>query len=301
MKKNIVKVALLCLMCLAGCSMGLRFEQMGRHYKTYVADSIIVRQATKVGVIACSNGGEINGSDISMDVGDVLDVTGNVALGLLQGGIVFSTRSGYKGIYYKYYPDQITPSLEMQTDSITYTISSTIALMARDSLNARGYEASLLENIPRHGSISIQQVTENAKKQGYDAVFIVYYTLLNSWNIHAGTSEVSVGGSWSNGQYRPPSTVRIEIVRPINRYAMVPNAALIDTKKNTVLWSNSYYGLVQNASIPNISQESFNNSVSEPVLKYGDDKASIAIANAMEIVFNPPLWRKSFTPLPSKK
>lgn len=289
----------------SGCSMGLRWGQMGRHFKSSMPDSTAVLKTEKVAVCAFSNGALIPVTSVGSDVGTATDMGFFILTRIIPGAWLFPPPSYQsKGLRYQLFPDEIEAQMEIHSDSSTAKLSSHICDIVCDSLRRRGYSAIAFKP-PPSDTVRLEELLANAQKSDYDAVFVVYYSLVTGWLAVEGYDHVNIPEHTAYDRNGHVFTVAkeeydVEILGAQAKYAILPNAALIRLSDKKILWSTCYYGLVKNASIPNPSQESLNFVVSAPVLQYSDNRVLGAGSKAMTIIFNPPNWRDSYIPLPRK-
>lgn len=293
-------VCCLCMVCLgiAGCTIGLRTNQQGRHFKTEMEDSTAILALSNIGVCSIAK----KGYSFETSNKDCLAAT-EWWLTLLPG-FMFPIDYHYNYDYnVRMFPGNITPDSVVQLEPDTNHLSDTISGFVIDSLTAKGYAVQKF-----YGSIDsvmqIKDVVLKAKEQGFDALFITTYIVWSKWAVPDHIDTIARTETTRFGFNGPTfSTIKKEPImrfKSTTRNAIAPSAALIRTADGKILWKTYNYGLVQNAYLPNISNEPFNEVVAEAIIRNSNDSLVKAAANAMHILFKPKLWRGSFIPLPVK-
>ncbi|MDP4219043.1 MAG: hypothetical protein Q8916_01660 [Bacteroidota bacterium] len=254
--KNKLSIFVLCTasLLLSSCS-GLFVGNKGDFFHTSLGDTSEVHQMKSVGVYVFSNG-ETRGG-----VYNFLESTSVFPDEVQQGA--------------KFYPDTANsgPSLEL-ANAIT------------KELLDRGYTAHASTNLPQGEKVTLEDCIADAKKQGYDGVFIAYYTGFNQWSKVAG---VTYG--WNT---------RTTHINVYEGYMYITNSGFFNVSNGEELWKNSYYGVVENAHVINFYNEPFTIAVPKALYECSGDSYMEAASHAAKVIFDPPMWHDSFKEFPSK-
>jgi hypothetical protein len=168
-----------------------------------------------------------------------------------------------------YYPEEVTRSTTLFPDTTNTGPSLELAREIVKQLEARGYVAVMVEEMGHRNWVSVDQCIEHARNRGYGAAFVASYT---------GFDKIG----------RTPA------------YVYVTNAALFTVEPSKRVWSNCYYGLVQNSHTRSLSLQSGSLMIYE-AWKHVSGMTYVETApKAAEALFAPQLWPASFTPLPAR-
>ncbi|MDB5035216.1 MAG: hypothetical protein JWQ98_2457 [Chlorobi bacterium] len=185
------------------------------------------------------------------------------------------------------YPPEITGTTLLAPDTINTEPSRELARAIKRELELRGYKAPVMSGLGHSKAVNVNNCLADARSKGMDAVFITYYAGISSrWRYARSTG-------------RAPSLETTSTHR--NGYMYLPNSALFDARTGDLLWSNSYYGLVENAHVVNISNEGFIDIVPEALIETGDENFVGAASKAVKNIFTPPLWPDSFREFPVRE
>ena len=276
---------------LAGCY-GLSLSQMGMHYQTEKAKGLDTMKFTSIGVYALSDGKikSIKESTIGMYMGGMLPF---YLVPFPYAGPMITRMNGTDpyGFTPSHYPDKIEIPFKLRTDSANAGTSFEVALALQKQLEERGYKAQAATDAPHKGIVTSEAILSHAAKSGYDAAFMITYTLFNRWQKISGTNTVS--------GYNSRTT--IINVSYYEGFLVIPSAALVDVKTGRILWSSAYYGLVSNAQTPNFSNQALSIAVNEAIIESGRDTYVDAAKVAVERIFNPKYWQGSYVPFPTLK
>ncbi|MEP7217729.1 MAG: hypothetical protein ABI876_02370 [Bacteroidota bacterium] len=181
------------------------------------------------------------------------------------------------------YPSEITRASVLAPDTANTKPSLELARAIKRELESRGYRAPMMLSLGHSNAVSVNDCLNNARSGGMDAIFITYYT-----------------GISSQGRYGAPYGSADHSTHK-NGYMYLPNSALFDARTGDLLWSNSYYGIVQNAHAFNISNEGFIDIVPEALIETGDESFPGAASKTVKNIFNPLLWPDSFREFPVRE
>lgn len=276
---------------LSGCY-GLAVTQMGMHYQTEKADGLETMSFKKVGVYAVSSGKtqSLVGSSTSMYN---MGMWPFYAVPFPYVGMLVtrSNATDYFGFTPSHYPDKIAIPFKVKTDSSNAGPSFELALAMQKQLSERGYEAEAATDAPHRGYVSSDNLLSHAKKAGYDAAFVMVYTLFNRWQRFGGSETVT-------GYNMRTTIVNIKYTEG---YLYIPSTALVDVNTGKILWSSAYYGIVSNAQTPNLSNQAFGIAVNEALTQDGRDTYVEAAKVTADRLFNPKYWKGSYKAFPAPK
>jgi hypothetical protein len=239
--RNLTLVFIVFLLLLQGCGIsGFMLSDRGQYFHTTICENFKEKKIEKIAVFVYSNGKNDE----------------------------YSTYSISKS----YYPPKITKELVYNPDSTNSGPSMELALQIVDEFKEKGYYAKDIQELGHHGEIKYKNIIDVAKKQGFDAAFIVYYTGVNKRLFYY---------SYNYG------------------YLYLPNAALFSTKNDELLWSTQFYGLVEKAHYLNFSGQGFNTVIMEVVNDFGDVTYPSAAKKAKDVLFKPKYFPKSYIEIPS--
>lgn len=154
-------------------------------------------------------------------------------------------------------------------------------------LNERGYNAKAVTDLGHSHEVTLDQCLENAKKAGYDGAFVAYYKGYTSWN----TSDV--------GRRTYGSNVNVINITIREGFLYLAHGGFFDAKSDQQLWKNSYYGLVENAHMFNLSDEPFVKVISDAVVDNGAEDYMKAAPIAATVLLAPKRWAETTKPFPS--
>lgn len=175
---------------------------------------------------------------------------------------------------YVHFPEKITSDLELIPSSETKGPSVELSTQCADYISNRGFKAKEVTDLDHTKPIMVSSVVQHAKDLGYDAAFIVYYKAYYAWYLYDKDINLTRG------------------------FLFIPNAALIDTKDNTILWSSQHYGLVQNSHFFNLTGSQYNYLISEAVVEYASSEYVTAAKKTVNMIFEPNYFKKSQIPFP---
>ncbi len=200
------------------------------------------------------------------------------------------------GLSKAFFPERITQESVFEPAKSSAGPSFELALNIKRELVSKGYSANAVNDLGHDTRISIKDIISNARQNGFDAAFIVYYSGLDKWTSYSTTTYTPYYAG--DGRYRHSKSVIYDVHKG---FLYLPNAALIDTKDNSMLWSTQHYGLVEYAKVFNISGQPFNKVVTEAILPYGDKSYLEAAGLAKDMIFKPEFWPRSFIEFPVLK
>jgi hypothetical protein len=286
-----VALTIVSAIALNGCY-GLAVGQMGMHYQTEKSATLDSKTFKKIGVYAVSDG-----KTRSL----VGSTAGLYAWGMWPFWIVPFPYSGTLisrpnasdmfGFTPSHFPDKIEIPFKIRTDSSTAGPSFELALAMQKELTERGYEAEAATDAPHKGHVTSDNLLTHAKQAGYEAAFVMVYTLFNRWQRLGGTQTV-MGANMNTTIYN---------VKYTEGFLFIPSVALVDVATGAILWSSAYYGLVSNATTPNISNQAFSIAVNGAITESGRETYVDAAKVTVERLFNPSYWKGSYKPFPSPK
>jgi hypothetical protein len=284
--------SLLCILTLSSCY-GLAVSDMGKHYQTEKAPELDGMSFKKIGVYAVSDGKaqSINGTNalvygVGMYPFWVIPFPYTAAL------ISRPNVTDIYGFSPGDFPSKITIPFKVRTDSVNTGPSFELALAVQKQLDERGFQAEAVSDMSHSGNVSSDAILSHAKNAGYDAAFVMVYTLYKRWQRMTGSQTVSTG-------YR--STATIVNVSYYEGYLFLPSAALVDVNTGRILWSSAYYGLVSNAHTPNVSNQAMSVAVNEAIIEQGRDTYVDAAKVTVDRLFSPKYWKGSYKPFPAPK
>lgn len=292
MKAALASIYATVALALSGCY-GLALHQKGMHYQTEKVANLETMKFKKIGVYALSEGKAQ--SIVGMQMGG-LNIAAlwvfNIVPFPYTGSLITRTNaSDVYGFDPSSYPEKIEIPFKVKTDSSNAGPSFELALAMKKQLEERGYEADAATDVPHRGYVSSDQILSHAKTAGYDAAFVMTYTLFKRWQRLAGTET----------SHSFNSRTTIVSVKYTEGYLIIPSVALVDVQSGKILWSSAYYGIVSNAHTPNVANQAFSIAVNDAVTEMGRETYVEAAKAAIENVFNPKYWKGSYKPFPAPK
>lgn len=260
MKKNIFLqcVGLTLLMVVnSGCFRGLAVWEKGKYFQTEVASDAKERDLETVGVYCFSDGEAMNAT------------------------------YSFNGFSASWWPREVRPGVTFYPDTTNSGPSLELATAIASELNDRGYVAKAVSTLGHGRDITIEEVLQHAKENGYDAAFITSYKGLTSWSEITG---ITTG-------YRS-KTIHVGVYEG---YLFLPNSGFFDLKKGDQVWKSSYYGIVENATLPNLVNSPFVEVATDQLVGNGEENYVKSAPKAAEIIFKPSLWPESFKEFPAKE
>ena len=255
MKKNFYVMAVLILtVSLSSCS-GLFVGRKGDFFHTSVGDTVVAKQLKSIGVYVLSNR-------------------------KTRGGVFNFVESVSD------FPDEVEHGTTFRPDTSNSGPSLELANAIAKELWERGYSAKVASGAAQSGSVTVEDCIKDAKNEGFDGVFIAYYTGYNQWSKIEGVTY-----SWG------ATTTHIGV---FDGYMYITNSGLFDVQSRSQLWKNSYYGIVENAHVINFFNEPFTIAVPKALYDCSGETYFAAAPHAAKIIFDPPLWKESFKEFPSK-
>jgi hypothetical protein len=276
----------------SGCY-GLAINQMGMHYQTEKVADLDSRSFKKIGVYAVADGKtkSIVGTPSAMYNSLLVLPFYMVPFPYAVMTLSRAHTTDMYGFTPSDYPDKIEIPFKVKTDSSNAGPSFELALAMQKKLVERGYEAEAATDAPHKGYVSSDAMLSHAKNAGYDAAFVMVYTLFNRWQRFGG-SETITGFN---------SRTTVINIKYTEGYLFVPSAALVDVQTGKILWSSAYYGLVSNASTPNLANQAFSIAVNDVIIESGRDTYVEAAKVTAERLFNPKHWKGSYKAFPAPK
>jgi hypothetical protein len=287
---KILIVAFLLGLILTSCgTYGFRFSNKGKYFKSELAEDFSNYKIRKVGIYVFSNGPEVDGKEYIKRVPGFTFLYTNP----------FTGRLGYSndevGMQREYFPPAICEDSEFKPSKENEIASKAFSENIKSELRAKGYEAEIVSELGHEGEIEYEKVIQNSKSKGFDAAFIVYYSGLKNWTEHGGTEiDRSYGG---DGNTRTVATTKVIVSEG---YMYLPNAVMSSTESGKILWSTRHYGLLERAHLFNLSGEDYNMVCTKEMLNYGAKDYKEASVKAVEILFRPKYWLKSYVALPGR-
>jgi len=184
------------------------------------------------------------------------------------------------------FPSEVEPGAKFYPDTANSGPSLELANAITKELVDRGYTAHAAPTMPQSDKITVDDCIADAKKQGYDGIFIAYYTGYNQWSKVEG---VTYG--WNT---------RTTHIGVYEGYMYITNSGFFNVNTNEEIWKNSYYGVVENAHIINFYNEPFTIAVPKALYDCAGESYMDAAPHAAKVIFDPPLWHDSFKEFPSK-
>ena len=187
------------------------------------------------------------------------------------GVYVFSDGEGdrmpYGTFAYSNWPsDEVMAGATFDPDTSNSGPSLEFANAIATQLGDRGYNAKAATDLGHSREITLADCLKDAKAKGYDGAFVAYYCCFS-------TSD---------------------------HFVYFPNGGFFETKTGDQLWKSSYYGMVENAHIINLSGEPFVNIVSSVVTDNGDDTYIKAAPKAAKMLLDPSAFPSTTKPFPGK-
>ena len=171
-----------------------------------------------------------------------------------------------------------------------------LANKIKSKLGEYGYRAETITDLGHNGDISVQQCILHARENRYDAAFVVYYSGLSRWTKFAGvTSRTSY--DYATGTNTTINTTHVDV---FNGYLYLPNATMFSSETGKVLWKNWYYGIYENAHLPNLSGETFTKVANSLIYPMTDEDYFKASTKVIETIFEPTAWPDSFKEFPKR-
>lgn len=281
---------LLCATLCTGCAglSGMKAWEKGRYFNSELNSSYQPDQIRSIGIYVYSEGEAIDGSEKPFDAMELVSSIILFPIKLFSGTLTFGAPQ--VGVSTKFYPSEVTATSVLEPDTSNSGPSLELAQAIREQLTQRGYSATVVTELGHSREIPVTKCLDHAKANGYDAALVVNYSGLSKWTEYAGTDV----------QYGYKTKTVITKVNVYEGFLYLPNAVMFSTASNDVLWSNSFYGVYENAHVMNLSGEPFIKAETSAMLPLGDDSYFKAAPKAAESLFDPKLWRDSFREFPQR-
>lgn len=280
------------IVALSGCY-GLALNEKGMHYQTAKVANLDAMKFKKIGVYALSDGKAQSLVGLQMSGLHIAALWPFNILPFPYTGSLITRANGTDiyGFTPSNYPEKIEIPFKVKTDSSNAGPSFELALAMKKQLEERGYDAEAATDMPHRGYVSSEQILSHAKNAGYDAAFMMTYTLFKRWQ--------RLGGTETTQSFNTRTT--IVSVKYTEGYLFIPSVALVDVQSGKILWSSAYYGIVSNAHTPNVANQSLSMAVNDAVTELGRETYVEAAKSAVENIFNPKYWKGSYKPFPAPK
>jgi hypothetical protein len=184
------------------------------------------------------------------------------------------------------WPSEVSSDASFDPDTSLAGPSLEISNAMVKQLNDRGYNATAVTDLGHNGDITVDQCLKNAQSHGYDGAFIIYYKGIKNWQQETGSSTAG-------------NITTINLTEH-DGFLYIPNATFFETKTGNQLWKNSYYGLVENAHLPNLSNQSFVKVVEQSMTDNDAGTYIEAAPKAASILLAPSLFPGTTKPFPGK-
>lgn len=246
---------------ISGCS-GFLFRHIGRYYQTELDTNEIHNGLSTIGIYVFSDGQSFS-------------------------------RNRQNGLEAWDWPIPVTIGASITPDTSNTGPSLELAISIRHELSNRRYRCFIIEDLGHSQRVSVDSCIANARARGLDAAMVVFYSGLFAWNEPNGCDECKTIRSLEK-------TRKYWWGREHNGYLYLPNAAIISTSSNSTIWSTRYYGIVQNAHVPNFANVDFSRVPDLAVIPSGDTQYMFAAPKTAHLMFDPMFWPGSFKEFPSR-
>lgn len=280
------------LLILPGCS-GLKWWQKDDYFQMTLDEDFDPMSVNTVGVFVFSEGEQESAVRTSAwTKADAVDIVENLIS--LPLAIVTLGGLGARGLFDHLdmidpdrYPPRVMNSATFRPDTVNSGPSLELANAIKEELEARGYNAKVVTELGHSGKITTEQCLAYAREHKQDAAFITCYRGINRWQKYEGS-------------YSASADVIVRKFKLWEGFLYLPNSAFF-LSDGDMLWSNSYYGVVQTAHIPNVSDERLIEVVPEAIIEEGGPTYFEAVEPAIGMIFEPKYWPGSHKPFPSRR
>lgn len=230
-------IFLISVLFLNSCiSNSFKLSSIGRYYKCTKAEDIELRKIKRIGVFAI--------------------------------GTECTKKKEPLSQFYDSYPTNVDLNSALLGSKLNSEIEKVIISKATDSLLKRGYDALPISDLYVIDTLFVRDIAIFARDKGYNAVFIINYTILTKHNYS-------------------------EINSKNKNYLILSSSALLSCEDGTTLWSNQYYGIVQQSHFFNLIGSSYAVLIPESVLDYSAVTIEDAADKALEMIFTPKYFYKN--------
>ena len=277
----------------SGCT-GLKMWEKGDYFQSELSSQFDINEVSRVGVYVYSDGDTKDGSDRPFDVAELVEQIVLLPLQLASGSLSFGRPQ--IGFNTKFYPSRVTVETVMEPDTANAGPSLELANKIQSRLKEYGYTAEVVTDLGHEGEISVQNCILHARDNNYDAAFVVYYAGLSRWTKFAGTTSRR-SYDYATGR---STTITTTLVDVLNGYLYLPNVTMFSSETGNVLWKNWYYGIYENAHLPNLSGETFTKVADDLIYPLTDEDYFKAASKALDAIFEPAAWPDSFKEFPKR-
>lgn len=186
-----------------------------------------------------------------------------------------------------HYPPRVESDATFYPDTSNSGPSLELGMAIKKELEERGYRAEVYTDLGHAGDVSVQQCLEHAREHKKDAAFITCYRGINKWRRLQGTETKSGATILQYERWEG--------------FLYLPNSAFFLTEREEMVWSNAYYGVVQNAHIVNLADERLVKVIPEAIIEKGGSTYFEAAEPAIGMIFEPEYWPGSHKPFPSRR
>ncbi len=166
-----------------------------------------------------------------------------------------------------------------------------LALQVREQLNQRGYSGIVMEDLGHSNAITVKECLANAREHKLDAAIVVFYSGLHTWREPNYCPECL--------DYRSMWRTRVSLFSSLHHgYLYLPNATIFNPADESTIWSTNYYGVLQEAHLPNLSNEDLASVADLAVLPSADTDYFAAAPKTARLMFDPLFWPGSFKEFP---
>lgn len=186
-----------------------------------------------------------------------------------------------------HYPPRVTRTAEFEPDTANAGPSLELSVKIQKELEERGYKAEVFTDLGHSEDITVKDCLAHARENKMDAAFVVCYRGITSWRKYTG--------SYISGD------TRVLQYKLWKGFLYLPNAGFFNAETEEMIWSNNYYGIVEEAHVMNFADEEFTQVIPEAIIENGGETYFEAAPPALEMIFSPKYWPGSQKPFPSRR
>lgn len=185
------------------------------------------------------------------------------------------------------YPQEITLSTTFKSNTELNGPSKELSINISNYLSDNGYKAKEMKDLSVGTVLSVDSIVNYGLSKGFHAVFVVNYAAVA--NYYSDASKIIV-----NPFFVKSTGLTIN-------FLYLPNAALIECSTKKILWSSTYYGIVENSHVFNPLITEYTKVIEKALVEYNGIDYFKAAEKVVDLFFAPKYFPKSAKIIPLNK